>query len=245
MGAEHSAVDRVLLKVSHVDVFYGDVQVVWDASLQVGAGRIVTILGPNGAGKTSTLKAISGVVTGVRGTVEFDGHLASRLPAYRMAELGIAHVPEGRRVFPQLTVLENLEMGAYVRHARSRRAERLEMVFSLFPRLAERRLQLAGSMSGGEQQMLAIGRGLMSDPKLLILDEPSLGLMPILVESLFETIGSINRRGVTVLLVEQHVEDALAIAHHAYIMEAGRIVMEGTSRELMGREEIRRAYLGI
>ena len=247
MEASPSASPEILLEARDLDLFYGDIQVVWGASFRVHAGEVVAVLGPNGAGKTTTLRAVSGTLRPRAGRVVFRGSDITRTPPHRIAGLGIAHVPEGRRVFPEMTVLENLEMGAYpaLRAARAHLQPRLDKVFELFPRLRDRRRQLAGTLSGGEAQMLAIARGLMSDPQLLILDEPSLGLMPLLVEHLFEAIRAVNAAGVTVLLVEQHLDEALSLAHRAYIIEAGRIVLEGRGNDLREQPQIRKAYLGL
>ncbi len=247
MGPSSTGSTAPLLEVAAVDLFYGDIQVVWGSTFQVGRGEVVALLGPNGAGKSTTLRAISGTHRPRSGRIAFRGSDITRTPPHRIARLGVAHVPEGRRVFPDLSVLENLEMGAYPALRASRRIweERSEKVFALFPRLRERRRQPAGTLSGGEAQMLAIGRGLMSGPQLLMLDEPSLGLMPRLVESLFEAIRAINGAGVTVLLIEQNLDEALALAHRAYILEAGRIVMEGSGRDLLGNPQIRKVYLGL
>jgi branched-chain amino acid transport system ATP-binding protein len=247
LEANPSASPKTLLEARDLDLFYGDIQVVWGASLRVAAGEVVALLGPNGAGKTTMLRAVSGTLRPRAGRVLFRGSDITRTPPHRIAGLGIAHVPEGRRVFPEMTVMENLELGAYsaLRALGGHLAPSLEKVFALFPRLRDRRRQLAGTLSGGEAQMLAIARGLMSDPQLLILDEPSLGLMPLLVEHLFQAIGAVNAAGVTVLLVEQHLDEALALAHRAYIIEAGRIVMEGRGDDLREQPQIRKAYLGL
>jgi len=241
------ALNGPLLEVREVDVFYGDIQVVWGTTFQVQEGEVVALLGPNGAGKTTTLRAISGTLRARSGRIFFQGKEITQTPPHRIARLGIAHVPEGRRVFAEMTVAENLEMGAYtpLRESRGRLQENREKVFELFPRLRERQRQMAGTLSGGEAQMLAIGRGLMSNPRLLILDELTLGLMPRLIESLFEAIRVVNAAGVTVLLVEQNLDEALSLATRAYIMEAGRIVLEGKGQDLLGQPQIRKAYLGI
>jgi len=234
-----------MLKVSGLKVAYGGLQALDDASIEVGEGEFVTIVGPNGAGKTTLLKAISGAVPAHGGRVEYRGRDIGRLSAAARAALGIAHVPEGRRVFPSLTVLENLEMGSYRRAARPRRADGLEAVFALFPILRERRGQLAGSLSGGEQQMLALGRGLMSQPELLLLDEPSQGLAPRLIESIFATIAQIRRRrSLTILLVEQRVVEAVELCDRAYVLETGRIVLEGDRDNLLKDPRVQKAYLG-
>ncbi len=234
-----------MLRVNGIDVFYGDVQVLWDVSFHVDEGEVVALIGANGAGKSTTLRTISGLLRPRKGTIEFLGERLDRIPPYRVIELGIAHVPEARRLFPEMTVEENLEMGALKPAAKARRAESLEKVYARFPRLKERRRQLAGTLSGGEQQMLAIGRGLMSLPRMILFDEPSLGLAPLLVEEVFDVVDEIRRDGVTVLIVEQNVRQTLAIADRAYVLETGRIVRHGTGRELLEDPEVRRAYLGV
>jgi branched-chain amino acid transport system ATP-binding protein len=234
-----------LLAVDGIDVFYGDVQVLYGLRLEVREGEIVTLLGSNGAGKTTTLRAIAGLRPPRSGDIRFRGRSLLELPAAGRAELGIALVPEGRELWGQLTVRENLELGAYSRRVRPRMAKNLDRVFALFPRLAERERQLAGSLSGGEQQMCAIGRALMSEPTLLMLDEPSLGLAPILVEQVMRTIAELHDAGITVLLVEQNLHKALEIAGRGTVIETGRVRLEGTSAELQASPEIRSAYLGI
>ena len=234
-----------LLSVDSVVAAYGEVRALWGVSLVVDEGEIVTLLGANGAGKTTTMRVLSGLIRPRSGTVTFDGLAVHRLPPPRIVQAGLVQIPEGRRLWPRMTVLENLELGAYAPHLRRRRLEGLEWVFSLFPRLAERRIQLAGTLSGGEQQMLAIGRGLMSRPRLLMLDEPSLGLAPILVREVFRIIEEINARGVTVLLVEQNVRQALEVSHRGYVLETGRIVQSGAAADLLEDPRIRRAYLGL
>ena len=234
-----------LLSVDSVVAAYGEVRALWGVSLVVDEGEIVTLLGANGAGKTTTMRVLSGLIRPRSGTVTFDGLAVHRLPPPRIVQAGLVQIPEGRRLWPRMTVLENLELGAYAPHPRRRRLEGLEWVFSLFPRLAERRIQLAGTLSGGEQQMLAIGRGLMSRPRLLMLDEPSLGLAPILVREVFRIIEEINARGVTVLLVEQNVRQALEVAHRGYVLETGRIVQSGAAADLLEDPRIKRAYLGL
>jgi branched-chain amino acid transport system ATP-binding protein len=233
-----------LLDVASIVAAYGQVRALWDVSLAVSEGEIVTLLGANGAGKTTTMRVLSGLLRPQSGSVTFAGQSIHRLPPPRIVQAGLVQIPEGRRLWPRMTVMENLELGAYPAHLRARRHETLEWVFSLFPRLRERRGQLAGTLSGGEQQMLAIGRGLMSRPRLLMLDEPSLGLAPILVGEVFKIIREINGRGVTVLLVEQNVHQALEIAHRGYVLETGRIVRSGSARDLLEDPEIKRAYLG-
>jgi branched-chain amino acid transport system ATP-binding protein len=235
----------IMLEVENINVFYGDAQALWDVSFTVNQGEISTLVGSNGAGKSTTLKAISGLVPPLTGEIRFEGTRIDRVPAYRIVEMGIAHIPEGRRLWPGLTVRENLELGAYIKAVRSLREETVEWVFKLFPRLKERLNQLAGTLSGGEQQMLAIGRGLLSKPKLLILDEPSLGLAPLLVDEVLETIQKINGNGVTILLIEQNVNRALTISTRCYVLELGRIVLSGSGQDLLTDERVKTAYLGL
>jgi branched-chain amino acid transport system ATP-binding protein len=235
----------IMLEVENINVFYGDAQALWDVSFTVNQGEIVTLVGSNGAGKSTTLKAISGLVPPLTGEIRFEKTRIDRVPAYRIVEMGIAHIPEGRRLWPGLTVRENLELGAYIKAVRSLREETVEWVFKLFPRLKERLNQLAGTLSGGEQQMLAIGRGLLSKPKLLILDEPSLGLAPLLVDEVLETIQKINGKGVTILLIEQNVNRALTISTRCYVLELGRIVLSGSGQDLLTDERVKTAYLGL
>ena len=234
-----------LLRVSGLSAGYGDVPVLWDVSLEGHPGELVVMVGANGAGKTTTLRAISGMVRVTGGTVEFRGEPIQGAPASRIVAMGIGHVPEGRALFPQMTVRENLELGAYLPAARRRRRGGLERVFQLFPRLEQRQRQLAGTLSGGEQQMCAIGRGLMSGPSRLMLDEPSLGLSPKLVDEIFEIIARIRRDGVTVLLVEQHVKLALELADRAFILTDGRTTGSGTGTSLLADPAVRRAYLSV
>ena len=234
-----------LLEVDAIDVFYGDVQVLYGLSLQVREGEIVTLLGSNGAGKTTTLRAIAGLRPPRRGEVRFRGRSLAAVPAAKRVELGIALVPEGRELWAQLTVRENLELGAYGARSRAGAARNLEKVLALFPRLAERSGQLAGTLSGGEQQMCAIGRALMSEPTLLMLDEPSLGLAPVVVEQVMGVVAELHRGGVTVLLVEQNLRQALAIADRGTVIETGRVRLEGPSAALAANGEIRAAYLGL
>jgi branched-chain amino acid transport system ATP-binding protein len=234
-----------MLQVNSIDVYYGDVQALHRVSFSVKQGEVVALLGPNGAGKTTIMNTISGLLRPHKGKISFEGADISRLPDYTMASLGIAHVPEGRRLFPDMTVLENLEMGSFIPEARARRHDSLEMAFSLFPRLKERTNQKAGTLSGGEAQMLAIARGLMTRPRLMLMDEPSLGLSPLLVTKLFEIIDQINREGITILLVEQNVVHALKHSRRAYIIETGRIVLKGNSAELIDNEHVKEAYLGV
>jgi branched-chain amino acid transport system ATP-binding protein len=234
-----------MLEVRELAVAYGDVQVLWDISLRVERGEIVTLVGANGAGKTTLLRAISRTVPVRSGSIAFEGERIDRAPSSHVVELGIAHVPEGRKLWPEMNVEDNLRLGAYARHARASAAETLEHVYALFPRVKERRKQIAGTLSGGEQQMVAIGRGLMSKPTILMLDEPSLGLAPIVVAEMFAAVAKINAAGTTVLLVEQNVRQALEIATRGYVVEAGRVVGSGTRDELLASDEIKKAYLGL
>jgi branched-chain amino acid transport system ATP-binding protein len=234
-----------LLELSHVDVLYGRVQALRDVSLHVGAGEIVALIGSNGAGKTTTLRTISGLVRPVRGEVFLDGVPVHHLGAELIARRGVGHSPEGRRLFSRMTVRENLEMGAFSRRDTARLREDYDRIYTLFPRLRERNSQLAGSLSGGEQQMVAIGRALMADPRVLLLDEPSLGLAPILVDSIFETIRQINATGTTILLIEQNALLALRTAARGYVLETGSIATQGPASELLESPEVQRAYLGM
>jgi branched-chain amino acid transport system ATP-binding protein len=234
-----------LLEVDGIDVFYDDVQVIHGLRFEVRRGEVVTLLGSNGAGKTTTLRAIMGLQPPRAGAIRFRGQLLAALPAAARAELGLALVPEGRDLWPQLTVLENLELGAYTARARRNLAANLARMFAMFPRLDERRRQPAGSLSGGEQQMCAISRALMSEPTLLMVDELSLGLAPVLVDQLMGTIGELHRAGMTILLVEQNLHKALAVAERGVIIETGRLRLAGTSAELASNPEIRAAYLGM
>lgn len=234
-----------MLDLRDIDVFYGDVQILYKLSFRVEERKIVSILGSNGAGKTTTIKTISGILRPLSGRIEFDGAIIDKTPPFKIVELGIIQVPEGRKIFPFMTVVENLELGSYTPTPKKQRHQSLEFVFDLFPILKERKLQMAGSLSGGEQQMLAIGRGLMSLPKLFMLDEPSLGLAPLLVKHIFETIKKVKETGTTILLVEQNVKAALLLSDKAYILENGRIVLEGKAEELMNQERVRKAYMGI
>jgi len=232
-----------MLEVSDLQVFYGEIHALKGVSLKVEQGEIVALLGNNGAGKTTTLKTISGLLRPRVGLVLLEGEPLHTLPPHEIVARGVGHAPEGRKIFNRLTVLENLEMGAYLRSDRDV-PEDVERVFTLFPRLKERRTQVAGTLSGGEQQMLAIGRALMTHPRILLLDEPSMGLAPILVEQIFQTVESINRQGTTILLVEQNAAIALSVAHRAYVLETGTIALSGSAAELQEHPEVRRAYLG-
>jgi branched-chain amino acid transport system ATP-binding protein len=234
-----------MLSVEHVDLSYNGVRVVQSVSFHVGPGEIVALIGGNGNGKSTILKGVSGILHPVSGRVTFEGRDITRLEAHRIVGLGISHVPEGRRLFPYLSVYKNLLLGAYLVADKREVEERIEYVYSIFPILKERATQKAKTLSGGEQQMLAIGRGLMSRPKLLMLDEPSWGIAPILVDRIFEVIGEIRRNGVTVLLVEQDVEAALDVCDRAYVVQTGRIVLEGPGRELLDSEIVRKAFLGL
>ena len=234
-----------MLVLSGVSAGYGLVPAVRDVDIMVGKGEAVGLLGANGAGKSTTLRAISALVRLTSGKISFLEKDITALPPYRIAELGIAHVPEGRQVFPELTVKENLEIGAYIPSAKANRSRSLDLVFNIFPVLAERRRQLAGTMSGGEQQMLAVGRGLMLQPRLLMLDEPSLGLAPVVADVTFEKIQEIHAMGMAILLVEQNVSRALTLVQRAYVLESGKVIMHGTSAELANNKDVQAAYLGI
>ena len=234
-----------MLRVTGLETYYGQLQALHGVTLEVREGEIVSIIGSNGAGKTTTLMTVSGVLRPRRGTVEFDGRRIDHLKPAEIVEIGLGHVPEGRQLFPSMTVEENLVMGACTRRARASRNATLAHVYQLFPRLRERRPQLAGTLSGGEQQMVAIGRGLMSCPRLLMLDEPSLGLSPLLVSAIFDIVREINRGGATILLVEQNVYRALKLSHRGYVLENGHVVAQGTSQELLRDTMVRTAYLGL
>ena len=233
-----------MLNLDKINVYYGAIHAIKDISIEVNEGEIVTLIGANGAGKSTTLRTISGLLKPKTGTVKFEGQDIAGLPAQGIVSLGISQVPEGRRVFANMTVMENLELGAYLRSDKKEIKEDLKSVFERFPRLAERRGQLSGTLSGGEQQMLAMGRALMSRPRLLLLDEPSMGLAPLLVKEIFSIIKEINASGTTVLLVEQNANMALSIAHKAYVIETGRIILSGDAKELAASEEVCKAYLG-
>ena len=234
-----------MLELRSVSASYGSVPAISNVGIEIGEGEAVGLLGANGAGKSTTLRAISGLVRKTSGAITFLGTNITSLPAYKITELGIAHVPEGRQVFPELTVKENLEIGAYIPSAKAARTRSLDLVFNIFPVLAERRKQLAGTMSGGEQQMLAVGRGLMLQPRLLMLDEPSLGLAPVVTDATFQKIQEIHAMGTAILLVEQNVGRALTLVQRAYVLESGKVIMEGTSAELANNKQVRAAYLGI
>ncbi|HEY6005684.1 MAG TPA: ABC transporter ATP-binding protein [Anaeromyxobacter sp.] len=234
-----------MLRVRDVQICHGRVPAVHDVSLDVEAGRIVAIVGANGSGKSTLLRAIAGLNPISRGQILLEGRPVERLPAHRRVRLGLALVPEGRHLFPRLTVQRNLELGAYARRDRAGIAASLERVYGIFPVLADRRAQAAGTLSGGEQQMVAIARGLMSSPRLLMLDEPSWGIAPILVNKIFETIAAIHRAGVSILLVEQNVPRALSLADRAYVLQTGRVVLQGTGAELLGSDLVKRAYLAL
>jgi branched-chain amino acid transport system ATP-binding protein len=234
-----------MLELARISASYGSVPALSDVSISVGEGEAVGLLGANGAGKSTTLRTISGLLRATSGAITFAGRNIGALPPYKVTELGIAHVPEGRQVFPELTVQENLEIGAYVPAAKAERKLSLELVFEIFPVLATRRKQLAGTMSGGEQQMLAVGRGLMLKPRLLMLDEPSLGLAPVITDITFQKIQEIHTMGTAILLVEQNVSRALGLVQRAYVLESGKVIMHGTSAELAGNKQVQSAYLGI
>jgi branched-chain amino acid transport system ATP-binding protein len=234
-----------MLEVEGIDVFYGDLQVLWNVSFQVNQGEIVALVGANGAGKSTTLKTISGLLRPTAGSIRFlDQHL-DQGPSHKIIDHGVAHVPEARRLFPEMTVRENLTMGSLSPKAKGKREETMEWIFGLFPRLREREKQLAGTLSGGEQQMVAVGRGLMALPKLIMFDEPSLGLAPILVADIFKIIERIKQERVTVLVVEQNTKHTLEICDRGYVLENGRIVLSGTGQELLNNEHVKQAYLGI
>lgn len=233
-----------MLKINNLNVFYGTIHALHDISFEVNEGEIVTLIGANGAGKTTALHTISGLIPAKTGEIEFMGESLRNVSPSRIVEMGLAQVPEGRRIFANLTVIENLEMGAYTRKDKSGVKNDYEMVFTRFPRLKERMKQIAGTLSGGEQQMLAIGRTLMARPRLILMDEPSMGLAPLLVKEIFSIIKDINGTGTTILLVEQNAHMALSIANRAYVLETGRIVLQGSAKDLAASEEVRKAYLG-
>ncbi len=234
-----------LLDVSSVSVKYGDIQALWDISFSVKKGQLVALIGANGAGKTTTLKAICGLVKPASGSIEYNGTVTSGWPVHKVVDLGITLVPEGRQLFPKMTVEDNLLVGAYLKRAHAKRAQTLKRIYSIFPRLEERRTQTAETLSGGEQQMVAIGRALMQDPQVIMFDEPSLGLAPIMVQEVFKVIEELHRQGLTIFLVEQNVHQTLRVADYCYVMENGRIVGQGTGKDLEADQSIREAYLGF
>jgi branched-chain amino acid transport system ATP-binding protein len=234
-----------MLSVEKLDFAYGDLRVLWNVDLEVNQGEIVTLVGSNGAGKSTTLKNISRLVGWSSGAVRFEGEDLSKLEPHHVVERGVIQVPEGRKIFPEMTVIENLRMGSYTPGSRKDRQKNIDRAFALFPRLEERQKQLGGTLSGGEQQMLAIARGLMANPRLLLLDEPSLGLSPLLVKNIFQIISEINKQGVTILLVEQNVYQSLRIAHRAYVLETGRVVLTGTGHDLLNDAHVKKAFLGM
>jgi branched-chain amino acid transport system ATP-binding protein len=236
--------DSKLLEIDSLNVYYGAIHALKGISFYIKKGEIVTLIGANGAGKSTTINTVSGLLKPKKGTITFEGKRLDRLPPHKIVESGISQAPEGRKIFPNLSTLENLDLGAYCRKDKEGIKKDFELVFSLFPRLKERMKQNAGTLSGGEQQMLSIGRALMSHPKLLLLDEPSLGLAPILVKSIFNTILEINQQGTTILLVEQNAHMALQIAHRGYVLETGRIVLEDTAQNLLNNQQVKEAYLG-
>jgi branched-chain amino acid transport system ATP-binding protein len=234
-----------LLKISNIDVFHGTFQALWDVSLEVKTGEIVGLIGANTSGKSTLLDAISGLLHPVKGKIEFDGQDISNSEPFRIVELGITQIPEGRGIFPDMSVLDNLILGSYSQRARSKKKENLEKVYQLFPILETRKKQTAKTLSGGEQQMLVLGRGLMADPKLMLLDEMSLGLAPIIINRLYKTLQEIRDRGITILFVEQNVRRSLEEADRAYILEVGRVTLSGTAEELRGEETVKKAYFGV
>jgi branched-chain amino acid transport system ATP-binding protein len=234
-----------VLKIEGIDVFHGTFQALWNVSMEVRRGEMLALIGANTSGKTTLLDAISGILHAAKGTMEFEGKDISRLDPYQIVELGITQVPEGRRVFPDMTVFDNLIIGSYAGSARRKKAESLDKVYDLFPRLAERKRQVAKTLSGGEQQMLAIGRGLMADPKLVLIDEMSLGLAPIVVDEIFKALRKIRERGITVLFVEQNVNRTLQEADRAYVLETGRVVLSGSAADLRENDEVKKAYFGV
>lgn len=233
-----------MLEVKDIEVYYGVIQAIKGISFEVNEGEVIALIGANGAGKTTTLHTITGLLSPKKGSVTFEGQDITKVPAHKIVSLGMAHVPEGRRVFAELTVYQNLKMGAYTRKDKAEIEETLQMVYKRFPRLEERKNQLAGTLSGGEQQMLAMGRALMSHPKIIVMDEPSMGLSPILVNEIFDIIKEVSASGTTVLLVEQNAKKALSIADRAYVLETGKIVLEGDAKEMMNDDSIKKAYLG-
>lgn len=233
-----------MLEVKDIEVYYGMIQAIKGISFEVNEGEVIALIGANGAGKTTTLHTITGLLQPKKGSILFEGKDITKIPAHKIVSLGMAHVPEGRRVFAELTVYENLKMGAYTRKDKAEIQETLQMVYKRFPRLEERKNQLAGTLSGGEQQMLAMGRALMSHPKIIVMDEPSMGLSPIFVNEIFKIIQDVSKSGTTVLLVEQNAKKALSIADRAYVLETGKIVLEGDAKGLLNNDSIKKAYLG-
>ena len=233
-----------MLEIKDIEVFYGVIQAIKGISFEVNEGEVIALIGANGAGKTTILHTITGLLSPKKGSVIFEGKDITKVPAHKIVSLGMAHVPEGRRIFAELSVYQNLKMGAYTRKDKAEIAQTLEMVYKRFPRLEERKNQLAGTLSGGEQQMLAMGRALMSHPKIIVMDEPSMGLSPILVNEIFDIIQEVSAGGTTVLLVEQNAKKALSIADRAYVLETGKIVLDGDAKELMNDDSIKKAYLG-
>jgi branched-chain amino acid transport system ATP-binding protein len=234
-----------LLEIDRIDVFYGPAQALWGVSLSVAKGQVASLIGANGAGKTTTLKALCGLIPITAGTIRYDGRVISRLPVHRIMDLGISLVPEGRQLFPKMTVEENLTIGSYLARAKPARRGNLDRVYETFPRLRERRRQIAETLSGGEQQMLAIGRALMQEPRVLVLDEPSLGLAPVLVREIFRIVRDLHAQGLTIFLVEQNVHQALQVADTAFVLENGRVVMSGSGADVAARPMVREAYLGL
>lgn len=232
-----------VLEVKNLEVYYGVIQAIKGISFEVNQGEIIALIGANGAGKTTTLQTVTGLIPAKNGQILYEGKDITRIPSHKLVSMGIAHVPEGRRVFAELTVLQNLKLGAYTRKDKTEIEETLKSIYKRFPRLEERKNQMAGTLSGGEQQMLAMGRALMSHPKLIVMDEPSMGLSPIYVNEIFDIIQEINKSGTTVLLVEQNAKKALSIAHKAYVLETGNIVLSGDAKELMNNDSVKKAYL--
>ncbi len=234
-----------MLRVEHVNAGYGDIQVLWDVSFQVESNEFVVLVGANGAGKSTIMRTLSSIINPTSGAIWFENQRIDHVPPYRIINHGIAHVPEGRQLFPEMSVVENLELGSLAPEAKAHRKETLEWVFTLFPRLRERRKQMAGTLSGGEQQMCAIARGLMSRPKMILFDEPSLGLSPLLTQEIFRLTSKIHAEGITILMVEQNVKQTLAICDRAYVLENGRVVLEGKGKDLLENEKVKQAFLGI
>lgn len=232
-----------ILEVKDLEVYYGVIQAIKGISFEVNQGEIIALIGANGAGKTTTLQTITGLIPSKAGTITYEGQDITKIPGYKLVGMGIAHVPEGRRVFAELSVLQNLKLGAYTRNDKNEMEETLKMIYERFPRLEERKNQMAGTLSGGEQQMLAMGRALMSHPKLIVMDEPSMGLSPLYVNEIFDIIQKINADGVTVLLVEQNAKKALSIASRAYVLETGKIALNGDAKDLMNDDSVKKAYL--